>query len=105
MKLSYSPSFRFPFYYELKVAMLLWLLSPVSRGSLGSSVLYRRLVHPQLTKREEDIDRWLERLQEQSYNAAIRFGSRALQYVTNLVMQTAIRVSSWCRINGCCFFL
>ena len=36
------------------------------------------------------------RMQEQGYNTALRFGSRALQYVTNLVMQTAIKV----RISG-----
>ena len=72
--------------------MLLWLVSPVSRGSLGSSLLYRKVVHPNLLRREEDIDRWLGRLREQSYNAAIKFGSRAFQYVTNIVMQTAIKV-------------
>lgn len=33
------------------------------------------------------------RLQEQGYNTAVRFSSQALQYVTNLVMQTAIKVS------------
>ncbi len=46
---------RFPFYYELKIIFLLWLISPVSRGSLGSSILYRRLVHPNILKREQVI--------------------------------------------------
>ena len=32
-------------------------------------------------------------LQEQGYNGAVRLGSRAFQYLTNLVMQTAIKVS------------
>ena len=35
----------------------------------------------------------IARLQEQGYNSALRFGSRAFQYVTGIVMQTAIRVS------------
>lgn len=40
----------FPFYYELKVVIVIWLLSPVTEGS---SVLYRNFVHPMLTKREK----------------------------------------------------
>ena len=44
---------RFPFYYEVKILLLIWLISPVSRGSLGSSILYRRFVHPSLIAREE----------------------------------------------------
>ena len=87
-----SLAHRFPFYYELKVVFLLWLVSPVSRGSLGSSMLYRRVVHPGLMRREEDIDHFLQRVQEQSYNTAIKFGSSAFQYVTSVVMQTAIKV-------------
>eukprot|EP00094_Tigriopus_californicus_P005898 TCALIF_05683-PA protein Name:"Similar to T19C3.4 Uncharacterized protein T19C3.4 (Caenorhabditis elegans)" AED:0.47 eAED:0.48 QI:0/0/0/0.33/1/1/3/0/343 len=82
---------KFPFYYELKIIFLLWLISPVSRGSLGSSMLYRKLIHPNLMKREDEIDRMIGKLQEQGYNTAIRFGSQAFQYVTNLVMTTAIR--------------
>jgi len=46
-------NFRLPFYYELKIIILLWLISPVSSGSLGSSILYRKFVHPSLMRREE----------------------------------------------------
>lgn len=49
-------AFWFPFYYELKILFLIWLISPVSKGSLGSSILYRRFVHPTLINREEEID-------------------------------------------------
>ena len=45
--------FRFPFYYEVKILLLIWLISPVSRGSLGSSIIYRKFVHPALMKRED----------------------------------------------------
>ena len=41
---------RIPFYYELKIIFVLWLLSPATKGS---SILYRKFVHPQLTKREK----------------------------------------------------
>uniref|UniRef100_A0A8W7PFW5 Receptor expression-enhancing protein n=1 Tax=Anopheles coluzzii TaxID=1518534 RepID=A0A8W7PFW5_ANOCL len=40
----------FPFYYEIKVIVVLWLLSPATRGS---STLYRKFVHPMLTRREQ----------------------------------------------------
>ncbi len=41
---------RFPFYYELKIIVVLWLLSPATEGS---SILYRKFVHPILVKREK----------------------------------------------------
>ena len=67
-------SFRFPFYYELKIIFLIWLISPVSRGSLGSSLLYRKLVHPNLMKREDEIDRWMGRVQVKP-NLSLKFKS------------------------------
>lgn len=42
--------YRFPFYYELKIIFVVWLLSPATKGS---SVLYRKFVHPELLKREQ----------------------------------------------------
>lgn len=41
---------RFPFYYELKIAFVAWLLSPYTKGS---SLLYRKFVHPTLSSKEK----------------------------------------------------
>lgn len=41
---------RLPFYYELKIAIVVWLLSPYTKGS---SVLYRKFVHPTLSSKEK----------------------------------------------------
>lgn len=41
---------RFPFYYEIKVLLVLWLLSPATKGS---SILYRKFVHPMLSRHEQ----------------------------------------------------
>ena len=41
---------RLPFYYELKMAFVLWLLSPYTRGA---GLLYRRFVHPTLSRKEK----------------------------------------------------
>jgi len=84
-------AFWFPFYYEVKILFLIWLISPVSRGSLGSSILYRRFVHPSLLAREDEIDRMIEKLQEQGYNTVTKLAVKAFNYVSNIVMQTAIR--------------
>lgn len=45
-------SSRFPFYYELKIAFVAWLLSPYTKGS---SLLYRKFVHPTLSSKEKVI--------------------------------------------------
>ncbi|XP_073241298.1 uncharacterized protein [Porites lutea] len=42
--------FWFPFYYELKIIFMLWLLLPATKGS---SILYRKFVHPWLSKNEK----------------------------------------------------
>lgn len=47
---SLSPFYRFPFYFELKIAFVIWLLSPYTKGS---SVLYRKFVHPTLSNKEK----------------------------------------------------
>lgn len=41
---------RFPFYYEMKMAFVIWLLSPYTRGS---SLIYRKFVHPTLSRKEK----------------------------------------------------
>ena len=42
---------RFPFYYEIKMAFVLWLLSPYTKGA---SLLYRKFVHPSLSRHEKE---------------------------------------------------
>ena len=66
-------AFWWPLYWECKVlrtpisngiamlcqaGMLLWLLLPSTRGS---TLLYRRLVHPTLVSKEKEIDAALDR--------------------------------------------
>ncbi|XP_050689102.1 mucin-5AC-like isoform X5 [Eriocheir sinensis] len=81
-------SFWFPFYYELKILVVLWLLSPATRGS---SILYRKFVHPWLTRREDDIDNCIAQAKEQGYSAVLSLGSKGVNYATTVIMQTAIK--------------
>lgn len=81
-------SFWLPFYYEMKILFVIWLLSPATRGS---SVLYRRFVHPQLTKREKEIDDYIAKARDQGYNTVLQLGTKGLSYATAVVMQTALK--------------
>ncbi|XP_035230219.1 receptor expression-enhancing protein 1-like isoform X2 [Stegodyphus dumicola] len=81
-------SFWLPFYYEMKILFVLWLLSPATRGS---SLLYRRFVHPQLTKHEKEIDEYISKARDQGYNTVLQLGSKGLSYATAVVMQTALK--------------
>jgi receptor expression-enhancing protein 1/2/3/4 len=77
-----------PFYYELKIGFVLWLCLPATKGS---SVVYRKLIHPQLLKNEVEIDRYIDRARDQSYAALIALGARGFTFATNVVLTTAIK--------------
>jgi len=77
-----------PFYYELKILFVLWLLSPATKGA---SIVYRKIVHPQLSKREKDIDSYISKASDQGYSALLSLGSRGFNYVTNVAVSTALK--------------
>jgi len=81
-------SFWFPFYYEIKIVLIVWLLSPATKGS---SLLYRKFVHPYLVRREEKIDQIMSAAQTQGYNTAIELLKRTVHHATNLVMEGVSR--------------
>ncbi|GJQ74093.1 hypothetical protein Trydic_g19015 [Trypoxylus dichotomus] len=74
----------FPFYYEIKIILVIWLLSPATKGS---SILYRKFVHPMLSSREQEIDEYISKAKEQSYKQVLDLGSKGV----NALMQTAIK--------------
>lgn len=47
--------FIMPFYYEIKLALILWLVH-------GTKLVYDSIVNRELTKREKAIDKWLTRI-------------------------------------------
>uniref|UniRef100_A0A915PB09 Receptor expression-enhancing protein n=1 Tax=Setaria digitata TaxID=48799 RepID=A0A915PB09_9BILA len=81
-------SFWLPFYYELKIIFVLWLLSPWTKGA---SILYRKWVHPTLTKHERDIDLLLEHAKSESYNQVMRLGSRGILCAREIIATAALR--------------
>jgi hypothetical protein len=50
-----------PFYYEAKLALLIWLVTPRFNGA---DKIYKQVIYPYLLKYEGDIDRSLESLKE-----------------------------------------
>ena len=90
-------TFWLPFYSEVKVVLLLYLASPITRGS---GVIYRRWVHPLLCAKEEEIDIVLEKVQEQGYNTAKTWVQRGVQWLGGMLVTTAIRVSVWSHLSG-----
>jgi len=77
-----------PLYYEIKILILFWLVSPTTRGS---SVLYRGLIHPLLVNKEDEIDQYLTDAIDKTYSLSVRYARLAAQKVTKAMIETAIR--------------
>jgi receptor expression-enhancing protein 1/2/3/4 len=82
----------FPFYYELKIVFMLWLLSPATRGG---SVIYRRIIHPTLVLHEPEIDAYLDDFKSQTSDLVMHWGSRLIGSMTEALLKTALRVSEF----------
>ncbi|XP_026947747.1 receptor expression-enhancing protein 4 isoform X1 [Sagmatias obliquidens] len=78
----------FPFYYEIKMAFVLWLLSPYTKGA---SLLYRKFVHPSLSRHEKEIDTYIVQAKERSYETVLSFGKRGLNIAASAAVQAATK--------------
>ncbi|XP_059687448.1 receptor expression-enhancing protein 4 isoform X3 [Gavia stellata] len=78
----------FPFYYEIKMAFVIWLLSPYTRGA---SLFYRKFVHPTLSRREKEIDTYIIQARERGYETMVRFGKRGLNMAATAAVQAAAK--------------
>ena len=82
----------FPFYYEIKILFILWVLSPATHGS---SLLYKKVVHPLLISREKEIDELIEKAKQQGYTTCLNLFSSGFQYASNLFLNSAIKGQSF----------
>jgi len=80
-----------PFYYEIKILFVIWLLSPATKGA---SILYRKFIHPQLMKRENEIDAYIAKASDQGYTAILSLGSKGFNVATNFMLTTAMKGQS-----------
>ncbi|XP_052251100.1 receptor expression-enhancing protein 1-like isoform X2 [Dreissena polymorpha] len=80
-----------PFYYEVKIIFVFWLLSPITRGS---SFIYRKFIHPQLNKHEKEIDEAIAQARTKGYRTLMTLGHKGLTYAHEVVVSTAIKGQS-----------
>ncbi|XP_050438247.1 receptor expression-enhancing protein 1-like [Adelges cooleyi] len=76
--------FWFPFYYDIKLIVLLWLSCPFTKGS---TIVYKQIVHPTLLKKETDIDEFLIRCKSRTYNALTQTAKQTFQMTAAIVIQ------------------
>ncbi|XP_053721777.1 receptor expression-enhancing protein 3 [Synchiropus splendidus] len=78
----------FPLYYELKIAFVIWLLSPYTRGA---SLIYRKCLHPLLSSREREIDDYIVQARERSYETMVNFGKQGLSIAATAAVSAAVK--------------
>ncbi|XP_065153425.1 receptor expression-enhancing protein 3a isoform X1 [Paramisgurnus dabryanus] len=78
----------FPLYYELKVAFVIWLLSPYTRGA---SLIYRKFLHPMLASKEREIDDYIVQAKEKSYETMVNFGRQGLTIAATAAVTAAVK--------------
>ncbi|XP_050980395.1 receptor expression-enhancing protein 3 [Labeo rohita] len=78
----------FPLYYEIKIAFVIWLLSPYTRGA---SLIYRKALHPLLTSKEREIDDYIVQAKERSYETMVNFGKQGLTIAATAAVSAAVK--------------
>ncbi|XP_076834970.1 receptor expression-enhancing protein 3a isoform X3 [Brachyhypopomus gauderio] len=84
----------FPLYHELKVAFVIWLLSPYTRGA---SLIYRKFLHPLLASKEREIDEYIVQAKERSYETVVSLGRQSLTIAATAAVSAAVKTNhmSW----------
>ncbi|XP_051578618.1 receptor expression-enhancing protein 3-like isoform X3 [Myxocyprinus asiaticus] len=78
----------FPLYHELKVAFVIWLLTPYTRGA---SLIYRKFLHPMLASKEKEIDDYIVQAKERSYETMVNFGRQGLTIAATAAVSAAVK--------------
>nr|XP_054364149.1 receptor expression-enhancing protein 3 isoform X2 [Mirounga angustirostris] len=80
----------FPLYYELKIAFVVWLLSPYTKGA---SLIYRKFLHPLLSSKEREIDDYIVQAKERGYETVVSFGRQGLAFAATAAVTAAVKVT------------
>lgn len=75
-------------YYELKIAFVMWLLSPYTKGA---SLLYRKFLHPLLSSKEREIDAYIVQAKERGYETMVNFGRQGLKLAATAAVTAAVK--------------
>ncbi|KAK3562685.1 hypothetical protein QTP86_005307 [Hemibagrus guttatus] len=78
----------FPLYYELKMFVVMWLVSPYTRGA---GLIFRKFLHPLLSSREREIDDYIVQAKEKSYETMVHFGRQSLSVAASVAVTAAVK--------------
>ncbi|XP_037353229.1 receptor expression-enhancing protein 3 [Talpa occidentalis] len=78
----------FPLYYEIKIAFVIWLLSPYTKGA---SLIYRKFLHPLLSSKEREIDDYIVQAKERGYETMVNFGRQGLNLAATAAVTAAVK--------------
>ncbi|KAF5894300.1 receptor expression-enhancing protein 3-like, partial [Clarias magur] len=78
----------FPLYYELKMCVVIWLVSPYTRGA---GLIFRKFLHPLLASREREIDDYIVQAKEKSYETMVNFGRQSLSVAASVAVTAAVK--------------
>jgi len=77
-------AFWFPFYYELKILFVLWLVCPATRGS---TYIFRKVINPHLSKHELVIDSYIAALWDHGYDLVRKIGAQGMDYLIEIILE------------------
>ncbi|KAF9330568.1 receptor accessory protein 4 [Podila minutissima] len=75
--------FWLPFYYEIKLLFVLWMILPQTQGSI---YLYQAFVDPYLNQHEHEIDQTLKNIQKQAKAMGMQYIKQGIQLLQNLIL-------------------
>lgn len=78
----------FPFYYEMKLIFVFWLVLPITKGS---RYLYKKFVHPYLEQHEQHIDAYLNKAGEKGLETLKKVGQQGINFAATTMVTSAIK--------------
>ncbi|KAF9902362.1 receptor accessory protein 4 [Linnemannia zychae] len=75
--------FWFPFYYEIKMLFVLWMILPQTQGSI---YIYQAIVDPYLSKHEKEIDLALKDMKNKAMAMGMQYLKQAIQAIQNFAL-------------------
>ncbi|GAA5810052.1 hypothetical protein MFLAVUS_003470 [Mucor flavus] len=80
--------FWFPFYTEIKLTFVLWLILPQTQGA---SVFYTQYLEPLLQANEHTIDNKLLEIQAKLKETVVLYGKRLIESVKQMISDTVFK--------------
>ncbi|KAF9124635.1 receptor accessory protein 4 [Mortierella sp. 14UC] len=75
--------FWLPFYYEIKMLFVLWMILPQTQGSI---YIYQAIVDPYLSKHEKEIDLALKDMKNKAMAMGMQYLKQAIQAIQNFAL-------------------